>query len=257
VAKRKNTQKPRTYTVTLDMGKPVIANAVFFDPNKGFTLLNNGRALRPQKAIVEQTYERKKRPKVLNRVETHPNILFANPNRILEQFDIIYAVDTNTRVINSTKISVSGVVGGGKSRIVVEKHTVIRYRPIKCLEFHNVSCKEENLGWKEVIKAICRDQNYNDNKRIALIVDSDLGEIDSYNEKSRPIIESFYLPSNFTLVYASTDSGSENIANKMLKLSDSISSVILQGIEQENPKDGLVKIENEPYTHIRVWEPRV
>jgi len=55
--------------------------------------------------------------------------------------------------------------------------------------------------------------NYNKNDKIALIVDSDLPNIELYNSYSKPIYNEFRLPYNFRLIYASSDSGKENIAN--------------------------------------------
>lgn len=258
MAKNKNDKKPRTYSVTLDMGKPVSANGFIYDPKTGrAALLNNGQVLNPENATVEQSYERKKGPKVLNRVVTKPTHLFANPNRVLEQYDTIYAVDTNTRVINSVSTSVTGVVGGENTKTIIPGNTSIIFRPIKCFEFRNVSCKAENLGWRELIKAIVRAPTYNNRTRIAIVVDSDLGMIDSYNRREVAIIDDFIIPSNFSLVYASADSGNENIANKMLKLADNISSVVLNGLESDRKEDNLSVITGGHYTHFRVWEPSI
>ena len=43
MGKNKNTKKPRTTTVTLDMGKPTTAYGYMYDPKTGqAALLNNG-----------------------------------------------------------------------------------------------------------------------------------------------------------------------------------------------------------------------
>lgn len=237
------------------MGEPVTANGMYYDPKSGkVALLHNGKELIPKKALVEQTYERAKGPKVLNSAVLKPTEMFVNPNRALEQFDELYAVDTNTRFIDSTAVSVTGVVGGKNTKIIISNHTSVTYRPLKCLEFHNVKCKLENLGWREVIKAIMRTPQYNERNRIALIVDSDLGMINAYNHREVGILDEFFLPGNFSLIYASADSGKENIANKMLKLADDISTVILNGLKTMH-RDNLEVVPNEQYTHSRTWEP--
>ena len=256
VGKRKNKKKPRSYSVTLDMGEPVTANGMYYDPKSGkVALLNNGRELTARKATVEQTYERNKGPKVLNRAILKPTEMFVNPNRALEQFDEIYAVDTNTRELNSIMVSVSGIVGGKNTKIMISNHTSVTYRPLKCLEFHNVMIKPENLGWMEAIKAVKRAPQYSDRNRIAIIVDSDLGMINSYNHGEAGLYDNFYLPNNFSLIYASADSGSENIANKMIKLADNISSVILRGLDKSMVSEKLEAVSGEKYTHFRAWEP--
>ncbi len=256
MGKKKNKKKPRGYSVTMNMEEATSANGVYFDPKSGkVSLLYNGRELTAKTVTVEQTYERKKGPKVLNRAALNPCEIFANPNRALEQFHEIYAVDTNTKKIDSVPISVTGIVGGQNTKIEIPHHTAVRYRPLSCMEFHNVTEKPENLGWMEAIKAIMRYPNYNDRHRIAIIVDSDLGLINSYNNRETGIYGNFFLPGNFSLVYASADSGSENIANKMIKLADAISTVILRLLESSITVENVEAVKGEKYSHIRVWKP--
>ena len=96
---------------------------------------------------------------------------------------------------------------------------------------------------------------YSSEQKIAIVVDSDLGEIDFYNKRTRPIVPGYFLPKNFSLVYASADSGSENLANHMLKLSDKISNVILQGLKETDTLEGLTKVEGRQFSHFRIWNP--
>ena len=258
MGKNKNTIKPRTMSVTMDMGEPMTANGYSYDPKTGkVALLNNGKELKPKYVTVEQSYERKKGRKILNQIETCPDKLFSNPNKILQQYDIIFSIDTNTKYINSNKISVTGIVYGEH---IIENNNqcvLVRYRPINCLEFRNVTCKAENLGWKEAIKGICNSPHYTTDQNIALVVDSDLGNLKAFNSKEMPIVGEYYLPKNFTLVYASADAGSENIANTMLKVSDQISNVILKRIKEENSSVGLSKSVNNYFSHMRIWEQNV
>ena len=256
MGKKKNKKKSRSYSVTLNMGEATSVNGVYLDPKSGkVSLLHNGCELTAKTVTVEQTYERKKGPKVLNRAVLKPSQMFANPNRALEQFHEIYAVDTNTKILDSVPISVCGVVGGQNTKIEIPHHTAVRYGPLSCIEFHNVTEKQENVGWMEVVKAIRRSPSYNDKRRIAIIVDSDLGMINSYNNREVGICGKFFLPDNFSLVYASADTGSENIANKMIKLADSISSVILRMLETSMTVESLEAVDGERYSHIRVWSP--
>lgn len=256
MGKKKNKKKPRSYSVTMSLEEATSVNGAYFDPKSGkVSLLYNGRELTAKTVTVEQTYERKKGPKVLNRATLSPSKMFANPNRALEQFHEIYAVDTNTKKIDSVPISVTGVVGGKNTKIEIPHHTAVRYRPLSCIEFHNVTEKPENLGWMEAIKAIMRSASYNDRRRIAIIVDSDLDIIDSYNSRETGIYGNFFLPGNFSLVYASADSGSENIANKMIKLADASSTVILRMLERSMTAESLEAVKGEKYSHIRVWNP--
>lgn len=250
-------KKPRSYTVTLDMGQPVQANGFYYDPRTSqLLLLNDGEVVSPQSALVEQSYARAtKSNKVLNAAPTDPSLLFANPNRILEQFDEIYAVDTNTKALQSCAVSIAGIVGSEQPRLIAPSYSSIRYRPILCMEFHDVNGKPENLAWMEVILAIRRSPDYSNKKRYAIVVDSDLGAIPGYNKREAPIYADFLLPKEFVLLYASADSGSENVTNVMLKLADKISTGIFWRLEQEWEEDGLSELEGKPYRRSRTWYP--
>ena len=237
------------------MGKPTAVDAAFYDPvTSKCALFCKGKVINPKHAYVEQSYERKKGPKVLNRIKPNPQKIFANPNAIIQQSNEIIAIDTNTKVINSRSVSLCGVVGGQNTKVVVSNCTTVRYKPLKCFEYHNIKCKPENVAWREVIKLIQKAPNYSNRKKIALIVDSDLGDINSYNMQALPIIGDFYLPENFHLIYASADNGGENIANKMIKLADKIASDVLKNIEHNFTNKHLIEIKNKEYSHYRDWE---
>ena len=248
--------KPRTTYVTLDMGKSITANGLSFNPETGkCALLHNGEKLKPQKAYVDTGYNRKKGDKCLNKAQLSPDTLYANPNRVLEQFEFIYAVDTNCRTINMSTISVTAVVGGANFKPSIPGHTAIRYRPLKCIELLNPEGKFENLAWKIVIDMIRAAPHYKEQSKIALIVDSDLGNIELYNSFSRPIYDEFHLPNNFQLVYSSSDSGKENIANQMISLADKSANTIFDILISGQQIHEYEAIENQPYSHIRMWEP--
>lgn len=239
------------------MGQPAQVNGLHFDPRTSqLLLLNDGEVVSPQSALVEQSYARAtKSNKVLNAALTDPSLLFANPNRVLEQFDEIYAVDTNTKALHSSVVSIAGIVGSKQPTLIAPGYSGIRYRPILCMEFHDVDNKPENLSWLETIIAIRRSPDYSNKKRYAIVVDSDLGAIPSYNKREKPIYADFLLPEEFSLLYASADSGNENVANVMLKLADKISSGIFWRLEQEWVEDGLITSEGKPYKRSRTWSP--
>ena len=257
VGRKKSTPKQRITYLTLDMWKPVSANAMRFNPKTGeLTLLHNGKPLIPNKVTVDTGYKRKKGRKYLNKGSLPTDKLYANPNRVLELYDDIYAIDTNYRTINSVRIAVTGIVGGQNLKPGIPNHTAIRYRPLKCLEFRNPKGRPENLGWKITIELILRAPNFKKTTRVACIVDSDLGNRDNYNSQSIPLFDDFYLPNNFQLIYASSDSGKENLANQMLSMADNNARAVLK-IIKDGKESGVLKAtqNNEPYSHFRVWEP--
>lgn len=248
--------KPRVTYVTFDMGSPVVTNGLFFDPKTGeCALLHNGEKLEPKKVYVETGYERTKGYKRLNKAQISTAQIYSNPNRVLENFDVIYAIDTNCKIIDFTKVFVTCVVGGTNLEPRIPGYTAVRYGPRKCIEFLSLEEKFENLGWKIVIDMIRAAPNYNENQKVALIVDSDLGNIELYNTFSKPIYDKFYLPKNFQLIYASSDSGKENLANQMISLADKSANMIFDILLSRQPVCEYEVVDNKPYSHIRIWEP--
>jgi hypothetical protein len=255
MSKNRAKKKPRSRHITFDFGKPTTINAVSYDPKTGLTqMFHDGVPVSPERAVVEQAYERNKGPKVLVWTSVPFDKAFANPNRALEHYSEIYAVDTNTKMISGELVSVSGVVGG--VNIPVPGHTAIRYRPIHCVEFRGIEGNPEKVGWVEAIEGISRSPMFSPQKKYALIVDAYLDKLVSFNERSEPMIDGFYLPPEFTLVYASTDTANETLANQMLALADKISTVILSGIEREPPEFPLSEVSGKRYRRLRLWTLR-
>jgi len=258
--KQKNRQnkKPRQHVITLDMGRPVAANGLSIDPKTGkASLLFNGRPLLPVQANIEVSYNRNKGPKSLVNANTNPSLLYPNPNRVLEQFDLIIAVDTNWKDVDGERIAVTATIYGRNTKIKVREHTSIEMGIRQCFEYRNPACKPENLGWQQIIEMLQRNPEYNKTMKVALIVDSDLNMLKDYNKRLKPVIDGFYLPENFELIYASAESSSESIANQMIAKADSISRTLLNQIIKENDPSNLILVDNQPFSHCRKWDVAV
>lgn len=247
-----NKPKDRITYVTVDMGVPKEVNGIKFDPRSGEVIfLHDGNPVLPVNAHVETGYDRTKKFKVLNKAKLPMQELNANPNRRLETFDLIFAIDTNSKTVGNETISVSCVVGG--RNVLIPNHTAIRYGPANCLEFRNIRDKAENIAWQKCIELIQAAPEYKPSLKICMIVDSDLSNIPRFNSRELPIYGTFYLPENFELLYASTDSGKENIANQMIARCEKEASHLLQQIMNDNNRENLEIVHNQPYTHFKLW----
>ena len=249
-----STRKPRSTFVTVDMGEPTPVNGVRIDPVSGYVhFLYKGIPITPQNARIEMAYQRQKGPKILSQTALGTNELYVDVNRALEKYDLVYAVDTNTESFNDETISVCCVVLG-----TIDKEEIsapaIRFSPVHFLEFRNMSTKPENLVWRTVVELIQKNPSYSSNLNIAFIVDSDLENISAYNEGKLPITADFYLPSNMKMIYASSDSGKENIPNRLISLADTESRRLMKELIRSDDQENLHKVENEPYTHYRYWD---
>ena len=107
----------------------------------------------------------------------------------------------------------------------------------------------------KVIQFITQDQAYNTNQKIGIIVDSDLGNLPAYNARSLPIYFDFYLPTNFELIYASAEVGkTEFLVNRLIALcEDMAKSLLAQILLNEAADTHPGEVNNEPYTHFRLW----
>lgn len=172
---------------------------------------------------IKQAYPRTKGPKIL--FSASNEIVNLDLNTSLAMFDKIYAVDTNTRFFNGDYYSV-GVLT--ECTVLNKENFLAEYKIISIIQSTNNE-KYDNIEqymWESSIKHL-QTYPFSNETKIALVVDSALDKIDQYNKRLLPIVNLFFLPKNFTLIYASADSGSENLANTLIKFCDKEASKYL------------------------------
>lgn len=252
---RKSKQKPRSTTLLLDMGKPVVLNRVGFGKNGSIIVESAAGPEQPTASHVVTTYERAKGPKLIHRLMVSPENLTFDPNIALTRYTWVLAVDTNKPEIGLPNVVFTGIA---QAKIIPQTDRILEiiiYRGT-VLELHNLNGPSERFGWAFVCKSII---NLPQEALVALIVDSDLGSIPSINRREEPIIDDYYLPDRFELLYAA-DKGGGYIANQLLRLCDrntrevarhvaSTQTLSLPPLMEAHPED--------PYTHIRVWQQSV
>ncbi|MDE3244274.1 MAG: hypothetical protein KGO52_16335 [Nitrospirota bacterium] len=184
-------------------------------------------------AYVQTTYPRSnKEPKVITRVPvTDADIPFI-PNRAIESFDRLVAVDTGTRMIRGEQVSVTGVIEGewNWEAGVAGLARAVRPKAPFCLEFLGVRKNQEQLGWLVALTELMKEPRYKRSESVGLIVDSDLGNHEAYNTRRLPIYLGRYLPPKVTLLYA-FDKGNDNVSNFLLGLADSIAGQVFKKLE--------------------------
>lgn len=177
-----------------------------------------------------------------------PNIATINiPEYLASEFDVIYSIDTNTKQISNDMVSVSCI------NKWYAKKTQVTQIEISQEERGNIFFKNcpdnesERFAWYNLITMLTASPIYNQNLRIAVITDHDLWNHPKYNDRETPIFKDFYLPCNFTLIYASGDK-KENILNMLLMECDKEARNILELLE----KKGIVTIGNSIITIDRI-----
>lgn len=147
--------------------------------------------------------------------------------RYLSNYDAIYAVDTNTKKINSVYYSIGILVKLGKEEEKTYKIEVCR---IITSENNIIKPEMEQAVWNSVITEI--EKMETENKKIELVVDCDLGNIEAYNRREKKIRNDRFLPTNFILLYATTDT-KENVLNKLISFCDKEATKLLEEKRKE------------------------
>ena len=144
----------------------------------------------------------------------------------LFHYDHIIAVDTNSIMIDKTVISITTTLFCYK---IEEGLYTQEY--IKVWNNNNFTLEQrEKVAWCVVIENV--GKQLSENKQVAIITDHDLDNINDYNSGKKAIFPGFYLPNNFNLLYASADTGSEFITNKLISICEKESANITSLIKQ-------------------------
>lgn len=84
-----------------------------------------------------------------------------------------------------------------------------------------------------------------------MIVDSYLGNLKSFNSRTNPIFEDFYLPQKYQLIYASSDTGKDLFTNFTLKQADKASTKCLKSLIDGNIPMNPKRVRSSFYSGIR------
>lgn len=246
--KRKTTHKPRKESTYATTSGQVTEIALWYDPETETlqfeTPIENARH--------EVTYERKAHPKVINSTPLQSSALATTANHALRQFDVLLAVDTNTRTIGQRNISVSGLVLGAWVTDPKNGSLAVSYHTPFCLEF--VECNEprERIGWFMALCELRRRGHLPRDANTALIVDAYLDDLPAINARKSPVVGPFFLPEGVTLLYASSDVGAEYGANKLLRVADGVSTQVLDRMRAGGVPPNTKILVGRPYQGYRV-----
>ena len=194
-------RKPRTRTITLDYGKilkPGSFDEVFLSANT-VQLRRFGVPIVPISATTEESYERDKRAKVLYRFPKRAMRAGTNPNVLLEAYQHVFAIDTNTQETPEGSLSVTAAI---YCRLTV-KGTKLLAEPVEAGLWHGQGIAQpEKAAWHMFLDLLQNDSRIKPRDRVSLIVDHDLEHLDDYNNRRLPIDDDFLLPENVDLIYA-------------------------------------------------------
>lgn len=257
--KNKSQRKPRNERILVTTQDEVSSINIGVDPVTG--------KIQFDQAVInshaEVAYDRTKGEKILSKIPLPPDELRVDSNAAIESaFDLVFAVDTNTRAIKGEITSVTGVVQCHKIFIADQSglaERVWRYFSPIAFAFTGARDPVERAGWALVIELIYNSANYSTYERIGIIVDAYLGDLPSYNSRKKPIVPGVFLPERFSLLYASADTGGEYFANQMLSHADRAAKICLAKIEDGTillPQRRRDDMPFEKLLHINIKDPR-
>lgn len=175
-----------------------------------------------------------------------------NLNDLLVRYTTLIAIDTNTRVIRHERVSIAGVVVTNIQRRGNQGFALLRRH---AYAFRSLPAGEEELyGWKYLFDLIEADDRYRRQASIGIIVDAHLDRIARFNRREEPVLPGRFLPTNVTLLYATTDAGGNEYApNGMVKDCDAMARLTLDTLESSMEVGGgkyMLADERGPFT---VW----
>lgn len=217
--KNQNQKKPRNTFIEINLDEPVSCSGCRVGPAGQIELLADGKPITPASVNLSRCYDGKKKETIISQIPANPNQiqLIDNPIIALLNFDVIIAIDTNTITINGNNVSVACT-----NICKLEKecnYITASYFPVEAYEFWNAKISPEKLAWCILIELIINKKSYSKNLKFAIITDHDRKQHSLFNTQKISIMENFYLPKNFTLVYATSDKGSE-LLNILVKACD-------------------------------------
>jgi hypothetical protein len=229
-------KKPREHIIMV--GSPEPLRGVHYDKAKmefqGLT--HDGRLIKPDVTFSQTHYKGQSgKEKVITRIQDKVIPHEGDLMRYLSSsFDLIVAVDTNTKVISGEALSVTGVVYCVVKPAPDPDSYTVEFPWHGAVIFRNCpkEASPEKFGWKAVIEAINKDQR-NISRRFALVTDHDLDHHISLNSRKMPAVGGFYIPSNFALIYGRGDGPKQSILNYLVRECDRQSTSLLKEIEEK------------------------
>ncbi|WP_216905739.1 hypothetical protein [Synechococcus sp. CCY 0621] len=182
-----------------------------------------------KEAHVTTQYERPKKPKILTKVPTGDRPAKVNINEAIADYDLLLAVDTNTKEVAGYRLSVTSVV---MARLVPTPNAGLscNYEIPLSIEFTSIHGNPERIGWVLALKELLRCSLINQSSRIGMVVDSELGLLAEFNSRRQPLFGCDFLLGGVELIYGGSDGGAELIPNKLIRKAEKASAALLKEI---------------------------
>lgn len=225
-------KRPRIPGIDLDFG-PINISELDRLPSGEYLLGDMSRFLSRASLGFTMSYPRiGKSPKTIIKIPIESNWQLKPVEDYFSSFDFVVAVDTNTKMKDNQKLSCTVAstcrINRKGNRMSLDLWPI--YRQI----FIDVE-DPEKTGWISFIQEFCTYDCYSAGIKVGLIVDHDSGKIQQFNRKEIPVLGDVYLPSGFTLTYATSDV-SDYLPNKLISFCDKESNRVLSNVVSDENK---------------------
>jgi hypothetical protein len=188
---------------------------------------------------TERIYERGSgKPKVLSRIPTGADgTWFDTIDAIQGSFDLLTAIDTNTRRIGARQCSVTGVTVAQKAWAGPANGPLRecwQYFTPFGVEFSNLEHSPEKAGWSVALQSLEQQKFITRSARLGIVVDAYLSEHEAINARKLPFDGYNYLPPRWALLYATSDAGKEDFVNQLIGCSDRFSRAAMARLASDN-----------------------
>lgn len=223
-------REQRTTEVQMDFGAPVVplraylkidASIFFVYGRLSSPLILRSEILLPKESTLITYYAAGSGRKILHAffvAGAHPP---ADIGWALARFSEFYAVDTNTGMApDGRRLSITAVVRGVAKRIV-DGYSFADTRLVHREAHFDVDGNPELHALYLVVDRLAADHPPQSGRRVGVITDTEYSKLKEINFRRQPLYGDYYLPENFDLFYATSDSGStEYMPNKMMRMCD-------------------------------------
>ena len=222
--KQVSVPKGTELTITIDKGHIEISDS-------------NGKPLDVGTETMFRYYQGESRKKVIAWADNLTYTTFEIGAWVIN-YDYIFAIDTNSPRNNGclTKFGDFFHAVGFACFAEIQKESdysgKIIGKPYMVIDwyFTDDNRKMEIESWKGLIDHL--QEVIPEDKKVGIVVDSELGLLSRYNNKDMPVIDDWYLPDNYCFIYATADKPDE-WCNQLIRACDSNASKRLDEIKNE------------------------
>ena len=148
-------------------------------------------------------------------------------SNIKRNFKQIVAIDTNTRTINGRSISVT--CSYYTPNLLSPDQAETDAELLGGFISFDCGVNPETLGWHLILSKYVNPSLLLTGCRLAIVVDSELGRLESFNSRETPYFDDHVLPDHIQFIYAS-DTDSDSLPGKMIRTCDSVADKVLDEI---------------------------